>query len=139
MELRGKRMKPMKKVTDSTIGPVRDFTEEQKSVEIHTNGLLGVNHCKQLLSEKGYQISEQAYRADILTILPTEKVEKLGFRFAWCEVMRTHPSSSKKRKFLKEWMGEEGGLFLINQETGEMKIERLNHETIITSIYSDYL
>lgn len=129
MEFRGKRMKSMKKVTDYTIGP--------KSVEIHNE--LGVTLYKKLLSEKGYQISEKAYRADFLTVLPTEKAEKLGFRFAWCEVVRTHSPSSKKRKFLKEWMGKEGGLILINQETGEVKIERLNEETRTTSIYSDYL
>jgi len=137
-EKKRKLLYSLRKLLEGLTKGITDFTKEQKSREIHKE--LGVKLYKKLLSKKGCQISEKTYQGDILIILPIEKAEKLGFRFAWCEVVRTHPPSSKKRKFLKEWMGKEGGLILIDQDTGRMKIERLNVETITTSIYSsDYL
>jgi len=108
---------------------VTDYTEGPRSVEIHDKRFFGVEHCKQLLSKKGYRTSEKTYRADFLAIPPAQESKKLGFQFAWCEVVRTHPSPAQKRRFLTEWMGEAGALVLIYQKTGKTQIEQLNKQT----------
>jgi hypothetical protein len=108
---------------------VIDYTKGPKSVEIHDRGILGVEHCKELLSRKGYRISEKPYRPDFLVISPAQESKKSGFRVAWCEVVRTHPSSLQKRRYLKEWMGKAGALILVDQKTGKTAIEQLNKPT----------
>jgi hypothetical protein len=107
---------------------VKDYTIGAKSKEIHEKGLMGVKHRIELLS-KGYKIG--VYRPDFLLITPPNKSHQLGFRVAWCEVVRTHPPSRKKIEFLKEFLGEEAGLILMpqNKRTWTMRIEQFNKQT----------
>jgi len=90
---------------------------------------MGVRHRIELLSRKGYKID--VYRPDFLLVPPPNKSRQLGFRAAWCEVVRTRLPSHKKMEFLKEFLQEEAALILMpqNKKTWTIRIEQLNKQT----------